>query len=324
MASRHRSDPFGPIHRRTGPTHFCDVFGIPQPPERSRGALPQARPLCLRGPGGPHRHDAGGGGPASTLARRPGIPRHGRRDQPHSGAELDRARDPSRTSPRRLERTLHGGRPLHRPRGADRPWHRHSVRRVRDHARLRMGALRHQAGGDRHHPQGPLGPREDGDEGFHDGGDRRRRPCRVPAGSQRIAASGRRGPRCHGREVRRADGERGRRSARPARVAAVSWRAPRRRRDVQHAHAVLELPEGRLRALRQRLRAARLPARRSRGAPGLAHRKPTARRHLRRPADPRSRYSPPPRSSATWSMAGKPRSSPPWPSSSRRSSSSPR
>ena len=207
----------------------------------------------------------------ARLADARGVPRSSRRDEPHPGPQLDRARDPHRAPPRRLGGAARGRGVLHRAGGAHHARVRVGLRPVRTLPPEMRRPLRGEAGDHRGGGPGALGPR--------------------PAGCARSARSARRGA-LRGREPRSASTSsrswlgagalavvapaRGRGALRarlPAAAAVPLAAARRRRRDgrgreraVRAPAAVPVLPQGRLGPLRERLRAPRVPARGSRRA----------------------------------------------------------
>src|SRR3989454_825448 len=171
-----------------------------------------------------------------------------------------------------MARSAGRGRVLHRPGNVDRAGARLGIRAARRAARSGGAAVRGEAGGHRHRFTGVarLGTR--GGEIAHLGGGRR-------GGGRRD-----RGRRSRARRARRGgDGDRaarlGRRThvTRAERALRRTARRPdrrrgrgRRSRGVRVRASVPLLPQGGVGAVRQRLRAARFPARRPRDALGLA------------------------------------------------------
>ena len=259
---------------------------------RDRVRLPQAWSAGLRRSGRAHRDDGGGVCAAPRVGEPRTLSRPARRGESDSRPQLDRDGNPPRPRAGRVAWTDPGRGVLHLAGLRDRARLRVGLRTIRDTAGRAGPAVRRQAGDDRRGPAGPMGARAYGDA---DGPDRGGRPALSLRGGGRPpraagAARGRPAARRAGVGARReACGCRGVLANAPAGGRGCHRTRGRGGGDALRPRAALPLlPQGRLRALRQRLRAARVPACGPRPALGMADGGSAARRGCGGPGNTRA------------------------------------
>ena len=111
-----------------------------------------------------YRDDGGRGRSPPAMDDARALPRHARRLQPDSRAQLDRDGDSHRATARRIRGTGRRGRMLHSSRRRDRARDRVDVRAIRHDAASGRAAVRHQAGDHRSRTAGAVGTRPHRDQ----------------------------------------------------------------------------------------------------------------------------------------------------------------